>query len=228
MTNPLRVSNHWQWIIFLVVIIVAIILLTLLLLWLKRRHQRRRDQRMSMVAGPGAIHGPNDTRDLNARPPMTAMSGANGSPEPVAAPPLAAGRTRARTSSMRYSLTSASKDSLGNPHGSLGRSGSRPGSAFQTPAPVWGPHQNQHHSKGYGYDDPQVGMPPAPFNRSTPRGSWGVAGPSAHGESQSQEPLTLREEDEDDERPRTAPQSPERPVANLAEGVRRKLSKRKS
>jgi hypothetical protein len=223
------ISRHWQWVIFIVVVFFAIVGLALLLRWLKKRHAARHSAlTRGMAAADTRRSNHGNERGPNSSQPQMAMTPANGSQAAVGAAP-APSRQATRSLGTRGSF-SVSKDSLGQmPFVALGgrsRSNSRPTSP---PPVVWGPHQNQAHSRGFGYGDPGVDVPPPipPMSATrSNRNSWGPHNPSngaAVSGGPSREALREEEEEEEDKRPH----APGERESDLVDGVRRKLSKKR-
>lgn len=88
-----RVSNNWEWIVFLVILVLSIIFFSILGVWLKRRYRRKRDLAGVNLAAPEAVVP--ETREIHTSQSATLSSASPAAG--VAGVGAARTRTRKRT-----------------------------------------------------------------------------------------------------------------------------------
>ena len=110
-----RVSNNWEWIVFLVILVLSIIFFSVLGVWLKRRYRRKRDLAGANLAAPEAVMP--ETREIH-----TSQSATLPSASPVAAAvgaAVGAGAAKFRTRRRTLSIGTGAGGASGTGAGSV-------------------------------------------------------------------------------------------------------------
>ena len=88
-----RISNNWEWIVFLVILVLSIIFFSILGVWLKRRNRRKRDLAGANLAAPEAVMP--ETREIHTSQSATLPSASPAAAAVAAA--VGAGAAKLRT-----------------------------------------------------------------------------------------------------------------------------------